>query len=404
MGVFSIGKVLIDSLFRKPATLMYPVIPREWEEMTRGAVGIDVDGCVLCGMCQRACPTNAITVDRKEGTWSIERMNCVQCRGCVDNCPPNCLIMEQKYTEPGVEKVVDTFNVPKKEKGKKDAPAGDGAKATKAAPAAADGDGPLTCDLETCVYCGLCAKECPVDALKVERKPDKIWEVDQDECISCGACIDKCPKDSLSFGGAEAADAPAEKDAPKAEEKSEAKAEEKAEATAAAGETGLVCDVDSCVFCGACADACPVDAIEVGEDSWKVDKDTCIECGACVDQCPADCLKMVEDGAAEEAAPAEETKAAPAGGDDKAANEDASKSEAKAEKKSLREALEMDEETKEKVEGYIAQVKEALVSEFKLAEDAAAKAIEEKNLKGQLARFPYLLKKDAKDTAEHIKE
>jgi|GEM_PF-226593 formate hydrogenlyase subunit 6/NADH:ubiquinone oxidoreductase subunit I len=350
MGVFSIGKVLIDSLFRKPATLMYPVIPREWEEMTRGAVGIDIEGCVLCGMCERACPTNAIKVDRKAATWSIERMNCVQCRGCVDNCPPKCLIMEQKYTEPGVEKVIDTFDIPKKEKpAKKDAAGG------AAAAAPADGDGPLTCDTDTCVYCGICAKECPTDALEVSRKPEKVWKVDEDSCVKCGVCIDKCPKDSLSFGG------------------------------------GLNCDVDSCVFCSACAEACPVDAIDVGDSSWEVDKDNCIECGACLDQCPVGCLSMGEGEAAEEAeAPAdkEEPKSAP-----------------KAEQtKTLRDALEMDAETREKVEGYIAQVKDALVNEFKLAEEAALEAIEEENLKGQLARFPFLLKKEAKETAERIKK
>ena len=312
MGVFSIGKVIIGSIFKKPATLMYPVIPREWEEMTRGAVGIEIEGCVLCGMCQRACPTSAITVDRKAGTWSIERMNCIQCRACVDNCPPNCLIMEQKYTEPGVEKVVDSFDIPKKEKpAKKDAPAA-GADKTDAKPAVAK------------------------------------------------------------------------------EEKTEAKAAP-AETKAPAAEAGLVCDVDSCVFCGACADACPVDAIKVDDSSWEVDKDTCIECGACVDACPADCLSM-NSGGGDEAAPAPEAKA------------DEAKAEAKIEQtKTLREALDMDDETREKVEAYIAQVKDALVKEFKLAEDAALKAIEDDNLKGQLARFPYLLKKAAKETAERLK-
>ena len=324
MGVFSIGKVLVDSLFKKPATLMYPVIPREWEEMTRGAVGIDIEGCVLCGMCQRACPTNAITVDRKAATWSIERMNCVQCRGCVDSCPPNCLIMEQKYTEPGVEKVVDTFDIPKKEKPKKEAPAKDDAKATeeKAAP----------------------AKEEPKAA------------------------------------------APAE----------EAKA-------APAAESGLVCDVDSCVFCGACAEACPVDAIEVGDSSWKVDKDTCIECGACVDACPADCLSLSSGEAEASDAPAADEKT-DAAEDKKAEETSGSKSEPKVEQtKTLREAMEMDDETKEKVEGYVAQVKDALVNEFKMAEDAAEKLIKDENLKGQLARFPYMLKKAARDTAERLK-
>ena len=119
MGVFSFGKKIIGSIGKKPATLMYPVIPREWEERTRGAVAIDIDGCVLCGMCQRACPTNAITVDRKASTWAIERMNCVQCSACVENCPPKCLDMLQKYTEPGVEKVTDTFDIPPKKKAAK---------------------------------------------------------------------------------------------------------------------------------------------------------------------------------------------------------------------------------------------------------------------------------------------
>ena len=111
MGVFSIGKKVIGSLFNKPATLMYPVIPREWEERTRGAVDIDKEKCVLCGMCARSCPTGAIDVNRKTSTWMIQRMNCIQCGACIENCPPSCLIMSQKYTEPGTEKVVDSFSL-----------------------------------------------------------------------------------------------------------------------------------------------------------------------------------------------------------------------------------------------------------------------------------------------------
>ena len=407
MGVFSIGKKIIGSIGKKPATLMYPVVPREWEERTRGAVGIDVDGCVLCGMCQRVCPTNAIEVDRKASTWAIERMACVQCRGCVDACPPNCLIMEQKYTEPG-EKKIDKFDVPPRKKAAKKDDAKAGGADTKAAAGASIGDGPLTCDEEACVYCGLCAKACPVDALEVSRKPEKVWKVDEEECIQCGACLEKCPKDCLSFGGKADGEAKAEEakadeaagaaaatgaaEAAKAEEAPAETAADKAEAAdapaeAAGGEAGLSCDEDSCVYCSACADACPVDAITVEDDSWAVDKDTCIECGACVDQCPADCLTLSSGDAPAEA--------------EEAAEEKSAKEEAKEAVKAA--VHEVDEEVKAKIDGYIGKVKESLEKDFGFSADDAKKKIEDGLLADQLKRFPFMMNREAKTTAERIK-
>ena len=397
MGVFTIGKVLVDSLFKKTACRMYPVVPREWEERTRGAVGIDIDGCVLCGMCQRACPTNAITVDRKAATWSIERMNCIQCRGCVDSCPPKCLIMEQKYTEPNVEKVIDTFDIPQKKKApKKDAegkaPAAD----------AAGGDGPLTCDEETCVYCGLCAKACPADALEVTRKPEKVWKVDEEACVKCGVCIDKCPKDSLSFGGAAAPAEKAEK-APAEEAKEEAPAEKAEAAAAPAAEAGLACAVDDCVFCGACAEACPVDAIKVEDGSWEVDKDTCIECSACVDQCPANCLTMNVGG--EGAAPAEEAPAEEAKDEAPAEDKKEAPAEAMMEKAPrVHRFAEMDTELTERIDGFLGEVKENLVKDHGMSEEEASKRVEAALVASRVKRFPYLMGRGAKSMADEIKD
>lgn len=185
MATFKIGKVVLKSLFKKPATLMYPVIPREWQERTRGRVGISEADCIVCGICAKKCPTNAIAVDRKKRTWTIERMQCIQCSCCVDVCPKTCLIMENQYTEPGPEKVVDTYEIPKQEK----AAAGKEDKGGKA----------LSCNLDECVYCGLCVKTCPCDALTVDRK-EKIWKVDQEACAGCGACLEKCPKKCLTLG------------------------------------------------------------------------------------------------------------------------------------------------------------------------------------------------------------
>lgn len=201
LGFFKFGKTILGSIGKKPVTHMYPVVPREWEERTRGSVSIDGDNCIACGMCERACPTNAISIDKAEGKWTIQRMQCIQCSACVDCCPKKCLTMENQYTIPDVVKVVDTFDIPKK--APKKAPAADKAapEADKAEAPAAGGDGDLVC-ADSCVFCGLCAKACPADAIEVNRK-EKLWKVDVDSCVKCGACIDKCPKGSLSFGGAE---------------------------------------------------------------------------------------------------------------------------------------------------------------------------------------------------------
>ena len=110
--VSKISKLVIRSLFKKPATLMYPVIPREWQERTRGHIGIEEEDCILCGICSKKCPTNCITVDRNKRKWTIERMQCIQCGCCTDVCPKKCLTMEQAYTTPETFKVIDTFDIP----------------------------------------------------------------------------------------------------------------------------------------------------------------------------------------------------------------------------------------------------------------------------------------------------
>lgn len=186
MASLKISKVVLKSLFKKSATLMYPVIPREWTSNTRGHIGIEIDKCIACGICMRKCPTNAITVDREKRTWSIERMQCVQCGHCVRECPKSCLTMEPLYTEPNTEKVVDTFELPAKE----EASAAKGEAGTGAS-------GKVKCNTEECVYCGLCVKTCPVEAITVDRA-EKKWEV-SDACVGCGACVDKCPKKCLSL-------------------------------------------------------------------------------------------------------------------------------------------------------------------------------------------------------------
>ena len=103
-------------------------------------------------------------------------------------CPKKCLTMEKGYTEPDIMKKSDTVVKPQEEK--KEA-ARDGA--------AAAGGKPVM-DAEKCVYCTLCAKKCPQEAIRVDRK-EKIWELDEEKCVECGICAGACPKKAIEMKG-----------------------------------------------------------------------------------------------------------------------------------------------------------------------------------------------------------
>lgn len=49
-----------------------------------------------------------------------------------------------------------------------------------------------------------------------------------------------------------------------------------------------------CISCGACAEACPVNAIHYAPETGK--PYLCIHCGRCVPFCPQDCLELAGPG------------------------------------------------------------------------------------------------------------
>jgi formate hydrogenlyase subunit 6/NADH:ubiquinone oxidoreductase subunit I len=58
--------------------------------------------------------------------------------------------------------------------------------------------GTLKNDIDACIFCSLCAKRCPSQALEVSKTP-KSWTFDPYKCVLCGYCVEVCPKKCLAM-------------------------------------------------------------------------------------------------------------------------------------------------------------------------------------------------------------
>ena len=112
MGSFTLSNVALKNLFSKPATKMYPVLVPEYFDTTRGHISIDIEKCILCSICAKACPTDAIKVEKADSKWSIDGFLCVRCCNCVAKCPKGCLANEKAYLGPTTEKSLTTVIKP----------------------------------------------------------------------------------------------------------------------------------------------------------------------------------------------------------------------------------------------------------------------------------------------------
>lgn len=58
--------------------------------------------------------------------------------------------------------------------------------------------GTVLCDIDTCIFCGKCARVCPAGAISVERGA-KTWAINRLSCVQCASCVEACPKNCLTM-------------------------------------------------------------------------------------------------------------------------------------------------------------------------------------------------------------
>jgi NAD(P)H-quinone oxidoreductase subunit I len=98
-----IGDV-VQSLFKKPATVLYPYERSESTVNLRGKLHYDPEKCSGCQLCVKDCPADAlelIVLDKvnKRFVMRYNMDRCTYCNQCVKSCRFNCLSLSDEEWE-----------------------------------------------------------------------------------------------------------------------------------------------------------------------------------------------------------------------------------------------------------------------------------------------------------------
>jgi len=119
-GLFTIligMKVTFKHLFVPAVTIQYPTVKPQMPERERNRLYVNMDDCIGCDQCARACPVNCIEIEtvkslpeedlgktsngKKKVLWvtkfDIDFAKCCYCQLCVFPCPTDCIYMTDVY-------------------------------------------------------------------------------------------------------------------------------------------------------------------------------------------------------------------------------------------------------------------------------------------------------------------
>lgn len=104
-------------LFKKSVTLQYPEEKAEMVPGVRHQLYVNIDDCIGCNLCAKACPVDCIDIEtvkstdeddlgttsngQKKRLWvtnfEIDMAKCMYCDLCVQPCPTECIYMVPDY-------------------------------------------------------------------------------------------------------------------------------------------------------------------------------------------------------------------------------------------------------------------------------------------------------------------
>ena len=110
-------KVTFRNLFIPAVTIQYPTVRPELPQRERNRLYVNMDDCIGCLQCERACPVNCIEIEtvksipgedlgitsngKKKALWvtkfDIDIAKCCYCELCVFPCQTDCIYMTDVY-------------------------------------------------------------------------------------------------------------------------------------------------------------------------------------------------------------------------------------------------------------------------------------------------------------------
>jgi len=115
--IFTGMGITLRHLFTKSVTVQYPLERDVLPERVRLKLHVNIDDCIGCRLCERACPVECIDIGtikstddddlgetstgHKKKLWvdkfDIDMAKCCYCELCVHPCPTDCITMVEEY-------------------------------------------------------------------------------------------------------------------------------------------------------------------------------------------------------------------------------------------------------------------------------------------------------------------